>query len=383
MKEMLPRQRVLAALNHQEADRVPVALGGGPYGVVDTLYFKLLDHLALGAPVEPFRTGHNISYMDDRLLEKLGVDTRYVWPGASPTSPIHQTDDPDTFLDSFGQVWKRALPYYYADRGILADASSVEDIDRLVTWPDTTSPHWTVGVRERARSLHENTDYFIVARMPVSHGVFQMACDLRGTVEFMMDMALNEEFAVHLINLVTETINGLLEGYLTAAGDNIDMIELPGDDYASNENLLISPAMFKRFIKPALRRLIATVRRHNPALKIMLHSDGCINDLLPEFIDLGIDVVHPLEPVVAMDLSAIKTAYGDRLTFLGGIDISHAMPGTQADVVEEVKRRIAQLGPGGGYIMAPCNHLQADVPPENVVTLFETARQVGRYPLSS
>ena len=383
MPDLTPRARVLAALNHQEPDRVPVALGGGPYGFVDELYFRLLDHLGLGGPVAPFRQGHNISYMDDRVLAALGVDTRYVWPGDSPSSPTRATDDPDTFLDAFGQVWRRAVPYFYAESGMLSGAADVADLDRLVTWPDPADPRWTAGVTARAQSLRQETDCFVVARMVTSHGVFQTACDLRGTAEFMMDMALNPDFAQALLDRVTATIDGLLDGYLAACGDAIDMIELPGDDYAANTNLLISPDMFRTYIRPALARLVATVKRHNPALKIMLHSDGLITSLLPEFIDLGIDVVHPLEPVPAMDLDAIKAEYGDQLAFLGSIDISHAMPGSVADVRAEVRRRIAQLAPGGGYVLAPANHLQADVPPENVIALFEAAREYGRYPIQT
>ena len=379
---MLPRERVLAAINHNEPDRVPTALWGGPYGVVDNLYFRLLKHLNLGEPVQPFRMGHNISYIDDRVLSRLATDVRYVWPGASPNSPTIQTKDPDTFKDAFGQVWKRALPYYYADTGILSTATSIDQIDQAVTWPDTNVPHWTNGVHERAKHLRDQTDYFIVARMVMSHGVFQTACDLRGTVEFMTDMALNEEFAFSLLDRITDTLVGLLKGYLDATDDYIDMMELPGDDYAANENLLISPAMFRRFIKPALIRLITTIKRHNPDLKIMLHSDGMIGKLLPEFIELGIDVLHPLEPVPALDQAAIKAKYGKQLAFWGGIDISHAMRGSTADVVAETRERIAQLAPGGGYILAPSNHLQADIPVKNVVALFESARKYGTYPLT-
>jgi len=379
--EMTARERVFAALNHQEPDRVPTALGGGPYGLVDDLYFKLLSHFDLGEPVAPFRKGHNICYLDDRLFERLGVDTRYVWPGASPSSPSQETADPDIFLDGYGQRWKRALPYYYADKGILASASSVDDIDQIIHWPNPQDPRWTVGVRERAQALKENTSYFVVARMVTSHGPYQTACHLRGTEEFMVDMALNEAFALTLIERITDTIAGLMRGYLQVCGDYIDMIELPGDDYAGNENLIISPQMFGQYIKPALKRLIRMVKEDRPEIKVMLHSDGAIKKLLPDFIDLGIDVVHPLEPLPAMDLSAIKAEFGPKLTFLGGIDISQAMPGSRQAVIDEVKRRISQLGPGGGYILAPANHLQADVPPENVLTLFETAHTVGKYPL--
>lgn len=381
MPTLTSRERVQIALSHAEPDRVPAALGGGPYGIVDDLYFKLLDLFGLDRSVPPFRTGHNISYLDDRVFERLGIDTRYVWPGASPTSPSQQTDDPDTFLDSFGQVWKRAYPYYYADTGILVRATQTADIDRLVTWPNTSDPRWTAGVAERAAHLRSTTDCFVVARQVISHGIFQTACDLRGTAEFLVDLVDNEDFAIALLDRITTTIAGLMDSYLTVCGSMIDMIELPGDDYASNENLLFSPRMFREFIKPRVQTLVGVVRAHNPAIKVMLHSDGMIQPLVGDFIDIGIDVVHPLEPVPALDQAAIKREYGDRLSFVGGIDISHAMRGSVDDVRREAQTRITQLGPGGGYLVAPSNHLQADVPPENVVALYEAVREFGQYPL--
>lgn len=379
---MTSRQRVRTALAHQEPDRVPTALGGGPYGLVDDLYLRLVKHLGLGEPVLPFRTGHSISYMDDRLLERLGTDLRYCWPGLLPNSPVIPGEDEETFYDSYGQVWKRAQPYYYAGEGILKEVTSIDDIERLVRWPDLSDPRWTQGVAERAQMLYEETDYFMVMRMVASHGPFQTACDLRGTESFLTDMVLNPEFAYTLLEKVTTAIEGLLRLAMQAAGKYFDMVELPGDDYAGNMNLLISPAMFRKFIKPCLERLIKVVKEHNPNTKVMLHSDGAITKLLPEFISLGADVIHPLEPLPTTDIPAVKEQFEKQITFLGGIDISHAMPGTLQDVIAETKLRIAQLAPGGGYILAPSNHLQADVPAENVVTLFETAREFGKYPVA-
>jgi uroporphyrinogen decarboxylase len=127
---------------------------------------------------------------------------------------------------------------------------------------------------------------------------------------------------------------------------------------------------------------VKVIREHNPDTKIMLHSDGAIAKLLPDIVSLGIDVIHPLEPLPATDIPAIKEQFGDQLTFLGGIDISHAMPGRREDVIHEVRLRISQLAPGGGYILAPSNHLQADVPAENVVTLFQAAHEFGKYPVA-
>lgn len=359
---------------------MPAALGGGPYGLTDELYFKLLDQFGLDRSVKPFRQGHNISYMDDRVLERLGTDTRYVWPAQSPTSPVHPTDDPDVMVDSFGQRWIRAFPYYYSDTGILRD-KDVEDIDRVVSWPDTRETRWTAGVRERAQMLRETTDYFVIGRMVTSHGPFQMASDLRSTDQFLMDLALNPDFVHTLLQRVTDTIDGLLKGYLEAGGQYFDMVELPGDDYASNTNLLMSLNTFREYFKLHLRRLVETIKSYRDDLLVMFHSDGMIAPLLPDLIEIGVDVVHPLEPIQKMDLNQIKADFGDKLAFLGGIDISHAMPSTVENVVEEAKRRIAQLAPGGGYILAPANHLQPDVPPENVIALYAAAHEYGRYPL--
>jgi uroporphyrinogen decarboxylase len=180
---------------------------------------------------------------------------------------------------------------------------------------------------------------------------------------------------------VTTAIEGLLKLVMQAGGKYFGMIELPGDDYAGNTNTLMSPAMFRKFIRPCIERLIKTVKEYNPDTRVMLHSDGAITKLLPDIISLGVDVIHPLEPLAATDIPAIKEQFGKQVSFLGGIDISHAVPGTREDVLAETRLRISQLAPGGGYILAPSNHLQSDVPTENIIALFETAHELGRYPV--
>jgi uroporphyrinogen decarboxylase len=381
--QMLPRERVQQTLAFQEPDRVPTAMGGGPYGIVDEVYFKLLKYFDLGNPVAPFRQGHNISYMDDRLLERLGTDLRYVYPTLSPSSPTYQTSDPDTFLDAFGQKWKRATPYFYTDKGILNEAYRIDQIDEMVKWPDPGDPSWFSEVRKRAQVLRESTDYWITARMVTSHGPYQMACDLRGTENFMIDLVNNPDFALELLNRIGNTLCGFLDQYLLACGKYIDMIELPGDDYAGNDNLVMSPKMFRKFIQPVIKRMVERINTFNPEIKIMLHSDGAIAKLIPDLINLGIDVIHPLEPLPATDQSAVKKICQSKLAILGGIDISHAMPGTKADVINEVKRCMGCLASGGGYILAPSNHLQSDVPPANIASLFENARLWGTYPINT
>jgi len=144
--DLSPRERVFKSINHEEPDRVPLALGGGPYGIVDSVYFKLVDYFELGDPTPPFRKGHSISYLDDRLLEKLGTDIRYVYPNLLPNSPVSSEDDPDTFKDSYGQIWHRAEPYFYAGTGILSHFQPGDDISQIMTFPNPEDPIWMEGV---------------------------------------------------------------------------------------------------------------------------------------------------------------------------------------------------------------------------------------------
>jgi len=375
---MQPSTRVNKTLAHEIPDRVPLALWGGPYGLVDPLYKALLEKLDLGKPTEPIREGHTINYLDDRILDALGTDTRYIWPGASPSSPSHISSDEVLIYDDFGQPWRRTHPYYSAAEGVLTDALELKEIDERVFWPDVNDPRWTQGVKERAQAI-KDSGYYIIGRMVLSHGPYQMACDLRGMENFMIDMMDNPDFAHALLKRITGTICGLTSNYLEAAGGIIDMIELPGDDYAGNHNLVFSPKLFRKMIRPCLEKIIATIRKQQPGIKIMLHSDGAIGKLVPDFIALGVDVLHPLEPVAGLDPAEIKQKYGHNISFLGGVDISHAMTGTKDQVRNDVDRCIGDLSAGGGYILAPCNHLQSDIPPDNVVEMYTYAKLAGIY----
>ena len=213
------RERVLAALDHREPDRVPTAICGGSYGIVDEIYLKLVDHFNLGEPVTPFRSGHSISYMDDRLLDALDTDIRYVFPNLMPNSPIETGNPANPLRDSFGQVWHKAVPYYFSGIGMLSNMKQDEDLDEYITFPEPNDPKWMEGVGERAKQLRETTDCFISMRMVSSHGPFQTACDLRGVENFLIDMSLHEDFAVELLNRIADLQCSLVKEALRAGGD--------------------------------------------------------------------------------------------------------------------------------------------------------------------
>lgn len=369
------RQRVLLAINHQQPDRVPLALGGSTHGITDPLYFALLQHLKLGQPTPPFRRrrGHSVNYYDDRLLEALDIDVRHVWLGFDDLGGPSADGGPD----AWGVGWQRSGLYLSPTQHPLAAAASPEDLETY-PWPEVESLIRRDELRQRAEYLRRSTDCAIVARAVDSYGPLERCSQLRGYIPFMQDLVLRPDFVHVLVNKVTDVLCRLMEIYLDTVGSLLDIIELPGDDYAAR-NPLISPAMFDRYFAPAWRRMISLVRQAAPHCKILFHSDGNMQPFLSRLIALGVDIFHCLEPFPNVDMGQIKREYGERLCFWGAIDIKEALRGDIARVEAEVQERIRLLGPGGGYVLAPANHLQPDVPVENVVTLFRAARRFGVY----
>jgi len=235
-------------------------------------------------------------------------------------------------------------------------------------------------LRQRAKYLKEQTDYAVVGRAVDSFGLLERACQLRRMDKFMVDLGLHKAFATALIGKVADVLYRLLEIYLDTAGPYLDIIELPGDDYAA-QNPLISPRMFDKLFKAQWRRLINLIKEAAPHCRVLFHSDGRMEPFLASLADIGVDIFHCLEPLPGVDMAQVKRDYGDRLCFWGAIDIKQALQGDVSRVEAEVRERISVLGPGGGYVLAPANHLQPDVPPENVVALFQAARKYGKYPL--
>ncbi len=368
------RERVLLSLNHQEPDWVPTALWGSAFGITDPLYVRLVQHLDLGEPLPPFRLrrGHSVNYYDDRILAALDIDVRHAWIGftdlASPPGGGGR--------DAWGIVWEQSGIYLTPTQNPLAEAT-LDDLDDYA-WPQVERLIRRDELRERAKYLKEKTNFAVVGRAVDSYGPLERASQLRGYERFMLDLAMDEDFSIGLIEKVTDVLCRLTEIYLDTAGSYLHVFELPGDDYAA-KNPIIAPAMFDRFFAPAWHRIIALVKQAAPHCKVMFHSDGRMEPFLERLIDLGVDVFHCLEPLPEIDMPAIKRQYGERLCFLGAIDIKQAMQGDLIRLEAEVQARIQALAPGGGYILAPANHLQPDVPPENVVALYKAARKYGYY----
>jgi len=376
---MTHRERVLTALSHKEPDRVPLDLGGSAYSLNDAHYFKLKKYLGIEGDIDPYRHGHTGNYYDERVLEALDIDCRHV-ELKSPSNFQVRINPDGTFKDEWGIPMVRTGVHMSVIGHPLAGAE-IGDLDAY-PWPDPYAPGRTGGLREKATHYRQHTDYALISRAPVSVGLFEIGCFLRGTDVFLMDLVADKPFAHKLLEKISEVFLGLMDVYMNAIGDLVDIVTW-GEDLAHQRGTFFSLKTYREMLKPYHARIFAQVKRQAPNARVMFHCCGSVRPLIPELNEAGADVIQSVQPLAdGMDSFALKRDFGSRVSFQGGIDVQRAMIGTLADVETEVKTRLRALAPGGGYILTTSNNVQEDIPPENLVHLFRCAKEWGRYPLN-
>jgi uroporphyrinogen decarboxylase len=380
--KMTPRERVMATLDLQEPDRVPIDLAqAGGDGITAVAYQRLIDHLGL-----PPREGRIMNKMaqsvhvEEDVLQRFRVDFRRVDMGAPDNWKDEQVGE-DGYRDEWGVVRVRPPGSYYYD---LAESPIKDDtmdaIDRH-SWPDAEDPGRYRGLGERARKLHEETDYAVV--LNVNSAFFLRCAELRGWENFYMDMAGNPEFAYALMERYLEIRLRMAERALQEVGEHIDIVFCTSDDLGMTDRLIVSPEMYRNLIKPLQKKTFDFFKDRTRA-KRFFHCDGALYPIMEDFIEIGVEVLNPIQVnCTGMDdTKKLKREFGDRLAFWGAIDTSRVLPlGTPDDVREEVRLRISDLAPGGGYVLCSVHNIQPEVPPENVVTMFDTAYELGCYPV--
>jgi len=369
-ERMNSRERVMAALRHEEPDRVPVDLGSTAVSGIHRRAneaLKALLGIQADEPVHDLVQG--LVVPDERILRRFGVDFRRVaLRPSSAAATAWPSDSDDTYTDEWGMRRQRTELYWEIMEHPLADAT-VEDL-RHYPWPDPHDPRRVAGLAEEARRLYEETDYALVADF-LGGGIFEQALWMRGFERFMMDLLGNEPFATALLDILLELYIEFYDVYLEAVGPYVQIVAL-GDDLGMQTGPLISPQLYRRLIKPRHKELYDFIHSRTEA-KIMHHTCGSVFPFVQDLIDVGVDILNPIQiSARGMDPVALKREFGEQLVFHGGIDVQQILPfATPERVREEVKRIVAILGRGGGYILAPSHNIQADVPPENVLAMYE------------
>jgi uroporphyrinogen decarboxylase len=376
---MTHRERVLTALDHSEPDRVPVDLWGSASRICNDLYFKIVEKQGwkeLGPCVKASRSG---DYVDYRISNLIDSDFRHTNIG-HPKYFKKYTDEKGNNINEWGFGTKEIAGHPTATYYPLAGAEE-SDVEKH-KWPFVEDPARIAGLREQVEDWHINTDYCITSTTAVSGLMIDICPYLRGFNQFFMDLHLDPSFAHKLIGKVTDVITQLYLYYLEPIGQYLDWVEF-SSDHGMQDRPLVSVELYRKFFKGPYARLFREVRKAAPSAKIFMHSCGSVRELIPEFIDMGVDILNALQPKAAgMDSFELKKEFGSELVFHGGLDIQGGITGSVEEAVEEAKRRIQAFAPGGGYIFAPANHFMEDVPMDNFFALYKTALNSGIYPLT-
>jgi uroporphyrinogen decarboxylase len=384
---MTPRERVLTTLRHEEPDRVPIVLGVSnatglkmkPYrelkqllGVqADDAYLYRWPELGTAAP-------------DDETLVRLRADVRGVLdlePAAVLEGNAARPPHAD-YINSWGSGAVEIGPDdWYPSVCPMTDATTLEEIEDY-PWPDMDDPTRVAHVAAEAARLAEENRYAIMAT-PWLLFPLERAFAMQGMETFLMNLAMRPDFAEALLWKIQERCKVLMGHFLDALGDHVDIVKI-GDDLGTQESLLMSPAMYRRILKPIHADYIRFIHERTSA-KVFFHTDGDVFPLIDDFVEMGIDILNPIQTSAGKmaNLDELKARWGDQLTFCGGIDTQRILPrGTPDEVRAEVRRVIRTLAPGGGYMVSSVHTVMNDVPAANVLAMVDAVEEFGTYPIA-
>ncbi|MBN2211666.1 MAG: hypothetical protein JW709_09760 [Sedimentisphaerales bacterium] len=360
------RDRVSAALNHEQPDRCPLQISFTPEFAI-----RLAHHLGLNQDAIHNPHGGGNPYileqatLQDMLLTSVGWANSYY-------------QEPDEYIDEWGVGWRKCTyetPFgkgHYTEMTgrPLADDKAIDNYCP----PDPHRPELYQSAQDMIERFKDK--YFIVGVTVTT--IFETAWALRGLENILMDMTLNPRLAHRILDI---PYHYHLEAAKKLTQMGVDMIWI-GDDVGTQKGMLISPDQWREYFKPRMHTFIHTIKDINPQLKVAYHCDGKIYEIIDDLIEVGIDVLNPVQPA-CMDPAQIKEAYGDNLCFWGTIDEQHTLPfGSAADVRNEVLKRLSTIGKNGGLILGPTHHVQLDTPMENFISMVQTitAAAMLRFP---
>lgn len=354
---MTHKERVIRALNHEETDRPPFQATFTP---------EFADRLRKEFHLPPlFSEPHHREWYGYDLERLTGQDALQV--GAGWVTNYYLKSEP--YTDEWGVEWKidsYQTPFGEGHYTNIARNPLRDDDEAAMAYkaPDPTRPEL---YRNAERLVKEfGAEYYIIGRVHCT--IFESAWALRGLDTLMMDFYLNPDLANHLLD---ETAGYHKEACCQLVRRGVDMIWL-GDDMGAQSSLLIDPELWRTYFKPRMADIIRTIKDINPNVKVAYHTDGCNYDIIPDLIEIGLDVLNPIQ-TECMDPEVLAEKYGEQLCFFGGIAVQSTLPqGTPEDIAREYEWLKNSIGKGGGWICAPTHHVQLDTPIENFFALLKT-----------
>jgi len=392
---MTGRDRVLTSLAHREPDRVPFDLGSTQAsGIAIRAYQRLREYL--GLPASEPQTCDIIQQLcvpDDDVLDSLRVDTRGLFPLCSHNLPLpvggeewrrthREAGDSWEYDDEWGcthRLPKQDGLYYSLCASPLPAAEvSVCDVEPL-SLPTGDEPWRVRGLKEAAADFRAEGRAVVLKSLCA--GLVEMGERVRGMENFLVDLLVSPDAAQRVLDRFLEIKVRFWERALAEVGELVDVV-MEADDYGTQETQLVSPHLFRELVKPRLRELLTRIKELAPHVKVFFHSCGSVRPLIPDFIELGVDILNPVHiSAEGMEPRALKRDFGDALCFWGGgVETQQVLPrGSPEDVKEDVRRNVEALAPCGGWVFNTVHNIQADVPPENVMAMWDALREYGVY----
>lgn len=379
------RDRLLTALNHQEPDRVPIDLASTQVTGISRIAYENLRRY-LGLPEQESIICDAIQQIvlpHDDVYEKFTIDTRGLWPKMNHTEFTDQDDGNYlSHVDDWNFHYRRhkenGLWYDLYKHPLGMDNISLASVTDY-KFPKGDTPERIAGLRQQAEEI-KNAGYAVVLKS-ICAGLFEMHIRIRGMQNAMLDLMIDHQTTGMILDGILQHKLDYWDMALTELGDVIDVIA-EADDFGTQTSQLISVETWRDIIKPRQVELVRTMRQKAPHAKIFFHSCGNIRPFLPEFIEMGIDIINPVHITAdGMDPKQLKKDFGNDIVFWGGgIDTQDTLPnGSRAHVKDAVKRNLDTLAPGGGFVFNTIHNIQADVPPDNLIDMFETVLEYGIY----
>ncbi len=382
-------ERVKAALEHREPDKVPFDIGGSVLTGMNVHTYKALrDYLGLEKKaidiVDPMQ---QLARVDEDMRRRLLVDVGCVDPDAPSDKGLAKdpVEEGDYWVmyDEWGIQWRMPKVgghYYDMTDFPLKEINSPKELDSF-PWPDAGDPARFTTLKARADDfVYGKQQAYILGRQYA--GIWETALWMSGFEKFFMDMMTNEEYAHALMEKITQLKMIYWGKALEAVGENV-LIVSEADDLATQQSPLVSPDLYEKMVHPYHKKLFSYIKEKAASkVYIFYHSCGSIKPLIPYLIEEGVDILNPVQVNANdMDTADLKREFGKDVTFWGGgVDTQKVLPfGTRQEVRDEVKKRIDELGPGGGFVFAAVHNVQSDVSPENFMAMWEALQEFGGY----
>lgn len=376
--ELTSRERIRLTLEHKEADRVPIDLGGSDCTTItEKPYEELKKTLGIKKTARIFSTRFQTVFVDDEVQQLLHSDVRPIAYRPSQRA-LNITSKNGEFFDEWGIGYRLSADGLYYD--IVSYPLAQATIDDLETydWPDPYDPKRVEGVAEEARYWFANSDYALLGP-GVSCSLFEQCWYLRGFEQFLLDLLESPDFAHALLRKVLDIRLGMYGKFLEQADGRLDLVYV-ADDISMQTGPMMSPQTYREIIKPYHKEYFKFIKENSGA-KLFYHCCGNVEPFIEDLIEIGVDALNPVQLTAkGMDPARLKEKYGSRITFWGGVDTQRLLPkGTPEQVEAETKRLIDIMSPGGGYVLSAVHNIQADTGVENILTMLKTGYDYGRY----